>query len=125
MKYVGCILALIVIGFYPVAAQTLLKPTPKPSFKGLSTEKGLSFYSNPEYKFSERSFKVQRPEERQALVPSHRVENLRHDNMPNLQPMGIFPSINVMPDETTKYSLIITDPSKDGIPKGLNEKHRE
>ncbi len=125
MKYVGCMLALFVIGFYSVEAQTLLKPRPQSSFKGYSSEEGLSFYSNPEYKFSERPFKVLSPEEREAPAPRHQVEKLPHDQLPNLQPMGIYPSKNLVPDKTTRYSLIIKNPSNFKVAKGLFDKTGE
>ena len=122
MKYFGLILALIVLGF-TAKAQYLQKP--KPTIKGLSTEKGLSFYSNSEYKLSEKPFTQRSPEKLESPASQVQVKRLPPDQMPNLQPMGIFPSRNLIPDNTTQYSLIITDPTKIRISKGPHDKVKE
>ena len=119
MKYLGCTLALIVLGFIPAKAQY------RQNDKGITSEEGLSFYSNPEHRFSERPFTQRSPQKLESPVAKAHVKRLSPDQMPNLLPEGIFPSRNLIPDNTTQYSLIITDPSKIRTSKGQQEKMKD
>ncbi len=117
MKYLGCTLALIVLGLLPLKAQY------RQNDKWNLSEKGLSFYSNPEHNFSERPFTQRGPQKLES--PAAHVKKLAPDQMPNLLPEGIFPSRNLIPDNTTQYSFIITDPSKIRISKEPQEKMKD
>lgn len=119
MKYLGCILALIVLGFIPAKAQY------RQNAKDIASQEGLSFYTKPEYKLSEKPFTQHSPQKLGSPTSKALVERLSPDQMPNLLPKGIFPSRNLIPDNTSEYSLIITDPSKIRISKDLNEKMKE
>ena len=119
MRYLGCTIALIVLGFIPAKAQY------RQNDRGVSSKEGLSFYSNPEYKFSERPFTQRSPQKLESPTLKAQVKRLSPDQMPNLLPKGIFLSRNLIPDNTTQYSLIITDPSKIRISKELQEKMKD
>ncbi len=88
----------------------------------LREDKPLSFYPEHKPQVFGPDFRFKNPEimnnktERKYKIARH-----DYDNMPNYQPMGIYPSRIINPNDGVKHSLIITDPLKIRIAKDLTE----
>ncbi|XOV94620.1 MAG: hypothetical protein ACFHWX_07930 [Bacteroidota bacterium] len=117
------------IGFLVISASAQYFQSHKsnPGFQEpLPKGDSLTFYPKFKRQFSDRIFSPQsfgktdnKPMEEKEL------SSYRHDNMPNLEPEGMFPLRIIKPDESVDHSLIVVPPNhglKLRISNGLSEK---